>query len=701
MYPSVGGGAGSVGPAGPEGPAGPAGQDGVNGVDGVDATLPEGFENRVNAGTGALELWKTDVSPEVLITSADAGEFTVNGSLTAALNTVYLEKAHSVSSSGEEVVFQNLESSVFYTPVWQSTSENGLAVGEASVLVESATPGFFYDNGESIAVGTSVPCTTTYSAPSNSTVYAFRAVAAEAYAGEVSLELFNTLGNAVFRRKKTVALAVGDELVFDKFLYRVRTGNIRTLSITKSDGTLLSVRGGDNSLKPFTELTTRGFTDRKVVAVDGNGRIPASLLPATDNVEVKTVANQAARLALPVSDKFLIVIEVDTSDKYYLEEGHDPSVSGNWVSGGSASVDEVSFNGRVGSVIVPQAGDYTAAQVGAVAVPASDGARRVLIGDIAALEAISDNLTTDSDQSVLSARQGKVLNDTKQANIVGAATSITQDDLSPSSVLASDAAGKVGVLSGVTPVEVQQLSGVTANVQSQIDSALVRLQRRLHARVNSIDFHGNSLASSTVVGQAFTTSPAAAGAALGTTAYALVRKAVTGTAATAGSNSILRSPGIYRLAAGFDVSIQFAIESGANANTRFFVGMDAALFTNATLDNAGNRFGICFNPSESTFRTIQNGTTGAAVRVDLGADFPTAVGANIYRLEMSSVGGSGVVSWRLTRVVGGTGQIASGEFSGEKMPASTQLLSTSQQIMTTAAAAVGQAVMRTHIETLI
>jgi hypothetical protein len=325
----------------------------------------------------------------------------------------------------------------------------------------------------------------------------------------------------------------------------------------------------------------------------------------------------------------------------------------------------------------------------------------VLIGDIAALEAISDNLTTDSDQSVLSARQGKVLNDTKQANIVGAATSITQDNLTPSSVLASDASGKVDVLSGVTPVEVQRLSGVTANVQSQIDSALARLQRRLYARENSIDFHGNSLSTSTVVGPAFIVSPAASGAPLGTTAYALVLKAVTGTAATAGSVSSLRSPAVHRLNAGFEASIQFAIDTGLNANTRFFAGMDAAVFTNATLDNAVNRFGVCFNPSEGTFRTIQNGASGTAVRVDLGADFPTAIGANIYLLEMSSVAGSGVVSWKLTRVVGGTGQVASGEFSGAKMPSLTQAISTSQQIMTTAAAAVAQAVMRTHVETLI
>jgi len=382
---------------------------------GVDATLPEGFENRVNAGTGALELWKTDVSPEVLITSADAGEFTVNGSLTAAINTIYLEKAHSISSSGEEVTFQNLETSVFYTPVWQYTSENGESVGEASVLVESAEPSFYYDNGEIVSADTSVPCTLLYSSPSNATIYAFRTVAAEAYEGEVSVELINAEGNAVFRRKKTVSLADGDDLIVDKFLYRVRTGSLRILQITKADGEPLTVRSGIDPEEPFTELTVRGFVDRKIVAVDGSGRIPASLLPETDNVEVKAVANEAARLALPVSDKFRIVIEVDTSGKYYLGQGLDPSVSGNWVYGGSTSVDEVSFNGRVGSVIVPQAGDYTAAQVGAVAVPVNDGVRRVLIGNTAVVETISDNLTTDSALSVLSARQGKALKDSLEA----------------------------------------------------------------------------------------------------------------------------------------------------------------------------------------------------------------------------------------------------------------------------------------------
>lgn len=685
------GGGGGVGGVGPQGPQGPAGNDGINGV---DATLPEGYESRLNATTGALELWKTDVLPEVLITSAKPGEFEVFGSMVAALNTVYLENAHSISSSGEEVTFQNLESSVFYTPLWQYTSEDGQSVGEASVLVENPTSGLVYENGEVPEAGTSVPCTVVYTATQNNTVYAFRAISAEAYTGTLSLELINSLGDAVFRRKLSVALSAGEPVILNNFLYRARTGNTRTLRLLKSDGTPLEVRGGTNSLKPFTELTVRGFVDRKIVAVDSNGRVPASLMPASNSVDVKVVADTAERLSLPVSDKFLIVIETSTGKKFYLEEGMNPSMAFDWVDGGSTSTDEVSFNGRVGSVIVPQAGDYTAVQVGAVATPVEDGARRVLIGGVAALEAISDNLTTDSDQSVLSARQGKVLQDTKQANITGAATTITGSNLTPSSVLASDVGGKVSVLSGVTTVEVQRLSGVTSNVQAQINSALEKLQRRMSARVNSVDFHGNNLTSATTVGPAFVGLGTAVP--LSTTAYGLVKKVEQATA-TAGASVAFRSSQVYRLASGFDVSIQFAIHTGTAASTRYFVGLDAALFTNTSLATAINRFGVCFDPSESTLRTIQNGATGTAVRVDLGANFPTASGANIYRLEMSSIGGSGVVTWKLTRVVGGAGEFAQGQFSGASMPASTQLLSTSQQIMSVGGS-VSHALMRTHIE---
>lgn len=664
-----------------------------------NAQLPTGYEWRIG-GTGDLELWKVDVTPNVLITSQNVGEFDVNGSLRAAINTIYLEEAHSIKSSGEEVVFKNLESNIFFTPLWQYTSENGESVGEAAILVEEPTPTDYFQNG-TVDTGLNVPCVDTYTTTDNGSVYQFIVKAGEDYSGKVVLELRNSLNKAVFREERNFNVSVGQNIVFDKLLYRVRIGNVRTFSLLKSDGSVLLVKSGLDNTKPWVKIVYRGFQDRKVVHVDASGKIPTSELPQIDTVERNTVANQAARLALPVSTKFRITIQNDVQRQFYLDPNLDPSVSANWVDGGSVASAVTSFNSRTGNV-TPQTGDYTASQVGAVTAPANDGARRVLIGNIPTLENIVNDLTTDSALQPLSAAQGKILKDTKQDNITGAASSIATDDLAANSVLVSDGSGKVAALSGVIPAEVQSLSGVSSNVQVQINNNIALAQRRMHVRENYIDYHGNNLTTSSVMGQAFTLSGGALAVPLVTTTpYTLVRKVSQNTAATVGSTVSIRSPVIYNLATGFEASIQFSQTGGNLANTRYFVGFSSALFTNTTINNATNLFGVCMDPSEGTYRIIQNGASGTAVRTDLGSDFPTTTGTNIYRLELSCVGGSGVVNWKLTRVVGDAGQVASGVFSGAKMPAPTVLLASTQQVMTTAASAVGQALMRTHIETLV
>lgn len=61
--------------------------------------------------------------------------------------------------------------------------------------------------------------------------------------------------------------------------------------------------------------------------------------------------------------------------------------------------------------------------------------------------------------------------ETKQDKITGAATTITDDNLTASHALVSDANGKVAV-SDVTSTELGYLDGVTSNVQTQLDSKL-------------------------------------------------------------------------------------------------------------------------------------------------------------------------------------------------------------------------------------
>ncbi len=62
--------------------------------------------------------------------------------------------------------------------------------------------------------------------------------------------------------------------------------------------------------------------------------------------------------------------------------------------------------------------------------------------------------------------------ETKQDIITGAATTITDDDLTVSRTLVSDASGKVAV-SPVTSTELGYLDGVTSNVQTQLDSKAI------------------------------------------------------------------------------------------------------------------------------------------------------------------------------------------------------------------------------------
>ena len=92
----------------------------------------------------------------------------------------------------------------------------------------------------------------------------------------------------------------------------------------------------------------------------------------------------AARLALPVWDDLTIAYQKSDSTTWGLDADANPSVAGNWTLMGSTAVDgSVStFNGRTG-VVMPQTGDYTAAQVGADAagVAASSMATHLAASD--------------------------------------------------------------------------------------------------------------------------------------------------------------------------------------------------------------------------------------------------------------------------------------------------------------------------------
>lgn len=104
------------------------------------------------------------------------------------------------------------------------------------------------------------------------------------------------------------------------------------------------------------------------------GKVPASQLPDPAAGRKVIVADQAARMALPKWDDLTIAYQQSDSTTWGLDADANPSVAGNWTLMGSTAVGGVStFNGRTG-VVMPQAGDYTAAQVGADAAGAAAAA---------------------------------------------------------------------------------------------------------------------------------------------------------------------------------------------------------------------------------------------------------------------------------------------------------------------------------------
>lgn len=88
--------------------------------------------------------------------------------------------------------------------------------------------------------------------------------------------------------------------------------------------------------------------------------------------------------------------------------------------------------------------------------------------NIAMAESDIEGLTTDVGILKTDVTSVKTALNLKQDTIVGAASTIVENNLTADKVLVSDASGKVGV-SDVTSTELNYLDGVTSNVQTQLD----------------------------------------------------------------------------------------------------------------------------------------------------------------------------------------------------------------------------------------
>lgn len=117
-----------------------------------------------------------------------------------------------------------------------------------------------------------------------------------------------------------------------------------------------------------------------------------------------------------------------------------------------------------------------------------NGVRRRYAGGNLSKSDVIDNLTTNIGNVPLSAKQGKVLNDTKQANIIGGASTITSTNLTANRALISNGSGKVAV-SNVTATELALLSGATTSLstlKTEVDDNYTLLSNDITALDNNM-----------------------------------------------------------------------------------------------------------------------------------------------------------------------------------------------------------------------
>lgn len=272
---------------------------------------------------------------------------------------------------------------------------------------------------------------------------------------------------------------------------------------------LPSVQQSDTS---SSAMPNHGDTVTMIDSVvrDGNGRVTG--------VNLKTVT-------LPtVSDD----ISGNAATATKLANGAKIGLTGGATAEGINFDGSTDINLNVTALDPTKLSDEVAVEKGGTGV-ATLPQGQVLLGngtDPITTREIDSTPTTDSDHLITSGAVAEAL-EGKSSNITGAASTVVSSDLTADRVVVSDGAGKLAA-SSITSDELGELSGVTDNVQTQIDAK---------APIASPEFTGTPTAPTAAVGTDSTQ--------VATTAYVI-----------AAVNNLLNTKNAFRLVGSLDPTTQ-------------------------------------------------------------------------------------------------------------------------------------------------
>lgn len=368
-------------------------EDGGNGV-------PSPYEFTLGANN-LLELRK---GTELIATVDEKGFWTLN-SLSTGNGDLYLGEGHYVGSSGQNVIFKNENSELFWHPTWGAINADGSIIADQTArkhfpIVQKVQPAGNQGAGQ-------VDYNSTFTSVSNAAFLYLDIVPLETYAGTLALVVDNAVtGTQVSYHEFDANYITGGtvRVPFKRPLWTLG-GEQYTTAIIKPNGAFLQVRSNLAGTQPWREASFLTFADYIVfhagnpeavasalsglsgtnklpfsalrdvptmtnsiagiaklgatMSINGNGELNTAISPTS----IPIVANETARLAIPQSTGVILAIQQDNGITYGIEANQDPFVAGNWKQIGTVATNVVSFNGRNGAV-TPAVNDYNMEQIG-------------------------------------------------------------------------------------------------------------------------------------------------------------------------------------------------------------------------------------------------------------------------------------------------------------------------------------------------
>ncbi len=239
---------------------------------GIQGTGVNGYRFAMNSTSGKLELYKDDT----LIAVQDDDGSWFKTAVSTGVGSLHLgggessDPAHSVSSSGQNVVFKNESfnatagAAMIWFPPWQGLRRDIGGTPTAPTFLQFGNFMSAYEPNGGAHGSNIVGYDFTTTIPLSIVASSLQVVAGETYSGKVTnVILSNPKGVELHSTSATVNVTAGQFFTLEyPSLFFARNGDSLRFILKKENGQVMQVRGGlINTALPYRRIASRSFSD--------------------------------------------------------------------------------------------------------------------------------------------------------------------------------------------------------------------------------------------------------------------------------------------------------------------------------------------------------------------------------------------------------------------------------------------------------